>query len=106
MVALVFIVLVFTTKGAGDCTPLMVQHLGLAAGVGLLLLPPDHEAVELVAVGGMTQVTLLVSGITPEELLNLAHDTGMLGRSVLSRSWSLVPFSMAPRASSSRAIGI
>ena len=84
----------------------MIRHLRLGAGVGLLFLPLDHEAIALIAVGGVLQVTMLVSGVTPEELLDIAHDTSVLGGSPLSRSGSLVPFTMAPRASSSRTVGV
>ena len=54
------------------------MHLRLAACVGLLLFPLDHEASALIAVGGVLQVTMLVSGVKPEELLDIAHDTGVL----------------------------
>ena len=49
---------------------------------------------------------MLVSGVTPEELLDVAQDTGVLGGSPLSRDGSLMPFAMAPRASSSRTVGV
>ena len=49
---------------------------------------------------------MLISGVTPEELLHIVHDTGLLGSSPLSRSGSLVPFPMASRASSSRTVGV
>ena len=49
---------------------------------------------------------MLVSGVTPEELLDIVHDTGMIGGSPVSRSGSLVPFAMAPRASSTRTVGV
>ena len=84
----------------------MIWHLRLGAGVGLLLLPLDYEAVSLLAVGGVLQVAMLLSGVTPEELLDIVHDTGVLGASPLSRSGYLVPFAMASRASSSRTVGI
>ena len=48
---------------------------------------------------GVLQVALLVSGITPEELLDVFHDTGVFVGSPLPRSGSLVPFAMASRAS-------
>ena len=81
----------------------MIRRLRFGAGVLLLLLPLDYEAVSLLAVRGVLQVTLLVSGITPEELLDIFHDTGVgvFGRSPLPRSGSLVPFAMASRASTS-----
>ena len=60
----------------------------------------------LIPVGGVLQVTMLISGVTPEELLDIVHDTGVLGGSPLSRSGSLVPFTMASRASSSRTVGV
>ena len=109
MVALTLVVLPLPTEGTGvstgDSAPVMILHLRLDAGVDLLLLPLDHEAIALIAVGGVLQVTMLVSGVTPEELLDIAHDAGVLGGSPLSRSGSLVPFAMSPRASSSRTVG-
>ena len=41
------------------------HELGFAAGVGLLLLPLDHETILLLQIRGMKQATLLISGITP-----------------------------------------
>ena len=81
----------------------MIRQLRFGAGVLLLLLPLDHEAVSLLAVGGVLQVALLVSGITPEELLDVLHDTGVgvFGGSPLPRSGALLPFAMASRASTS-----
>ena len=105
VVALILVVLPLSTEGTGDSAPVMIRHLRLGAGVGLLLLPLEYEAIALIAVGGVLQVTMLVSGVRPEELLDIAHDTGVLGGSPLSRSGSLVPFAMAPRASSSRTVG-
>ena len=81
-----------------------MRHLCLGAGVGLLLLPLDYEAVSLLAVWGLLQVALLISGITPEELLDGFHDAGVFGCSPLSRSGSLVPFALASRASPSRTL--
>ena len=106
VVALILVVLPLPTEGTGDSAPVMIRHLRLGAGVGLLLLPLDHEADALIAVGGVLQVTMLVSGATPEELLDIAHDTGVLRGSPLSWSGSQVPFAMAPRASSSRTVGV
>ena len=63
MVALIFVVLPLPAERTGDGTPVVVRQLRLAAGVGLLLLPLDHEAVMLIAVRGMKQGTLLVSGL-------------------------------------------
>ena len=54
----------------------------------------------------MKQATLLISGITPEEVLDVAHKASIFGGSPLSRSGSLVPFAMAPRAASSRTVGV
>ena len=54
----------------------------------------------------MKQAALLISGIRPEELLDIAHNASIFGNSPLSRSGSVVPTSMAPRAASSRAVGI
>ena len=82
----------------------MIRQLLLGAGVGLLLLPFDYEAVSLLAVMGVLQVALLVSGVTPEELLDVFNDTGVFGGSPLPRSASLVPFAMASRASTSRTV--
>ena len=84
----------------------MIRQLRFGAGVLLLLLPLDYEAVSLLAVRGVLQVALLVSGITPEELLDVFHDTGggVFWVSPLPRSVSLVPFVMAPRASTSRTV--
>ena len=106
VVALILIVLPPPTEGTRDSAPVMIRHLRLGAGVGLLLLPLDHEAIALLTVRGTPQVTMLVSSVTPEELLDMAHDTGVLGASPLSRSRSLAPFAMAPRASSSRRVGV
>ena len=84
----------------------MIRQLRFGAGVLLLLLPLDYEAVLLLAVRGVLQVAPVVSGITPEELLDVLHDTGVgvLGGSPLPRSGSLVPFAMVSRASSSRTV--
>ena len=84
MVALVLVALPLPAEGTGDGTPVVVRELRLAAGVGLLLLPLDHEAAPLVAVRGVKQGTLLVSGITPEEICYIAHDTSIFGGSPLS----------------------
>ena len=54
----------------------------------------------------MLQVALLISGITPEELLDIFHDTGVFGGSPLSRSRSLVPFAVASGASPSKTVGV
>ena len=105
-VALILVVLPLPTEGTGDSTPVVTRHLRLGAGVGLLLLPLDYEAVLLLADRHMLQVTLLISGITPEELLQIFHDTGVLRGSPLSRSRSLVPFTLASRASTSRMVGV
>ena len=84
----------------------MIRQLRFGVGVLLLLLPLDYEAVSLLAVRGMLQVALLLSGITPEELLDVLHDTGVgvFGGSTLPGSGSLVPFALASRASSSRTL--
>ena len=71
-----------------------------------MLLPLDHEAVPLVAVEGMKQAALLISGIIPQEFLDIAHDASSLGGSPLSSSVSLVPSALAPRAASSRTVGV
>ena len=54
----------------------------------------------------MKQATLLISDITPEEVLDIAHEASILGGSPLSRSGSLVPSAMAPRAASSGTVGV
>ena len=77
MEALILVVLPLPTEGTGDSTPVVIRQLRLGTGVGLLLLPLDYEAVPLLAVRGVLQVALLVSGITPEELLDIFHDTGV-----------------------------
>ena len=99
VVALILVVLPLPTEGTGDSTPVVIRQFRLGAGVGLLLLPLDYEAVSLLAVRGVLQVALLVPGITPQELLDVFHDTGVFGGSPLPRSESLVPFAMASRAS-------
>ena len=104
MVALILVMLPPPAERTGDSTPVVVRQLRLAAGAGLLLLPPDHEAVMLIAVSGIKQGTLLVPGITPEEILYIAHYTSIFGGSPLSGSVSLVPTTMAPRVSSSTTI--
>ena len=48
------------------------------------------------------QAALLISGTTPEEVLDIAHEASILGGSPLFKSVSLVPSAMAPRAASSR----
>ena len=60
----------------------------------------------LIAVRGVKQGTLLVLGITPEEISNIAHDTSILGGSPLSRSVPLIPRALVPRASSSTTVGV
>ena len=104
VVAIILVVLPLPTEGTGDSTPVVIRHLRFGAGVGLRVLPLDYEAVSLLAVRGVLQVTLLIFGITPEELLDVFHDTGVFGGSPLSRSGSLVPFAMASRASPSRTV--
>ena len=104
MVALILVVLPLPTEGTGDCTPVVIRQLCLGAGGLLLLLPWDYEAVSLLAVRGVLQVALLVSGITSEELLDVFHDTGVFGGSPLPRSGSSVPFAMASRAPTSRTV--
>ena len=84
----------------------MVRQLGLAAGVGLLLFFLDHKLSPVVAIRGMKQATLHISGITPQELLDIAYNSSIFEGSPLSRSGSLVPPAMAPRAASSRQVGI
>ena len=106
MVAVILVVLPLPAERTGDGSRVVVRQLCLAAGVGLLLLPLDHKAIMLIAVRGVKQGTLLVSGITPEEVLNIAHDTSIFGGSPLSGLVSLIPRALAPRASSSRTVGV
>ena len=105
-VALFLVVLPLTRKRTGDCTPVVVRQPGLAAGVGLLRLLMNHETVPLVAVRGVQQRALLISGITPEDVLYIAHDTSIFGGSPLSPLVSLLPTDLAPRAASSRTVGV
>ena len=60
----------------------------------------------LMAVRGVKQGALLVPDITPEEIVYVAHDTSIFGGSPLSGSVSLIFTAMAPRASSSRMVGV
>ena len=106
MVALILVVLPLAAKHTGDSTPVVVRQLRFAAGVGLLPLTLDQGKFMLIAVRGVKQEALLVSGITPEEILYIAHDTSIFGGSPLSGSVSLIPTAMAPRASSSRTVGV
>ena len=106
MVALILVVLPLPAERTGDATLVVVEQLRSAARVGLLLLTLDHEAIMLIAVRGMKQGALLVSGITPEEILYIAHDTSIFGSSPLSGSVSLTPTAMAPKASSSGMVGV
>ena len=105
-VALILVVLPIPTKRTGDDTPVVVRQLCPAAGVGLLLLTLDDIAIMLIPVRGVKQGALLISGITPEEILYIAHDTSIFGGSPLSGSVSLIPPAMTPRASPSNTIGI
>ena len=84
----------------------MIRQPKLGAGVGLLPFPLEYKAVSLLAVGGVLQVPMLVSGVTPEELLDIAHDTRKLWGSPLSRSGPSLPFALALRAPCSRLIGV
>ena len=77
MVALILKVLPLPAECTGDGTPIVVRQLCLAASVRLLLLILDHEAFMLIAVRGVKQGALLVSGITSEEILYIAHDTSI-----------------------------
>ena len=106
MVALFAVVLALTTEGTGDGTPVGVRHLSLPTGVGLLLLALEHEALTLITVRGMHEAALLVSGVTPEEVLHIAHIASILRGSPLSRSRSLMPAAMVARVTSSGAVGV
>ena len=66
MVALILVVLPLTAECTRDGAPVMIRQLRVSAGVLVLLLPLDYEAVSLLAVRGVLQVALLVSGIKPE----------------------------------------
>ena len=98
MVALNLVVLPLPAEGTRDGAPVMIRQLRFGAGVLLLLLPLDYEAVSLLAVRGVLQVALLISGITLGELLNVLHDTGVgvFGGSPVSRSGPLVRKSAFP----------
>ena len=98
--------LALATEGTGDGAPVMVRHLGLPTGVGLLLLPLDHEALVLVAVRGMREAALLISGVPPEQVSDIAHVASILKGSPLPKSRSLIPTAMVPRPASSRAVGV
>ena len=54
----------------------------------------------------MKQATLLISGITPGKILDIAHEASIFWGSPLSRPGPLVPPAMAPRAASSRTSGV
>ena len=66
MVALILVVLPLTAECTPDGAAVMIRQLRFGAGVLFLLLPLDYKAVSLLAVRGVLQVALLVSGITPE----------------------------------------
>ena len=108
MVALILLVLPLPAESTRDGAPVMIRQLRFGAGVLLLLLPLDYETVSLLAVRGVLQVALLVSGITSEYLLHVLHDTGVgvFGGIPLPRSGPLVPFAMTSRTSSSRAVTV
>ena len=106
MVALVFIVLPLATECTGDRASVVIRQLGSSAGVDLLRLPLDHEAIPLVAIGRVIKLTMSIAVFTPKELLRSAHDTGMFWGSPLS-TVVLVPSScLAPRAGSPRTVGV
>ena len=84
----------------------VIRHLSLHTGVGLLLLALDHEALKLVAVRGMHEAALLVTGIMPEEVLQIAHIASILRGSPLSRWRFLMPTAMVSRVASSGALGL
>ena len=54
----------------------------------------------------ISKQTLLISGITPEEILDIAHEASTFKGSPLCRSGSLVPSALAPRATSSKTVGV
>ena len=69
VVALILVMLALAKDGTGDAAAVVVGHLKLPTNVGLLLLALDHETLMLVAVRGMHEATLLVCGVTPEEVV-------------------------------------
>ena len=64
----------------------------------LIFLALDQEALMLVAVRGMHEAALLVSGITPEGVLDIPRIGRVLRGSPLSRSRSLMPTAMVTRS--------
>ena len=64
VVALILVVLPLAREGTGDSTPVVIRKLRLGAGVGLLPLPLDYEAVSLLAVGAV----LTTSAGSPRQL--------------------------------------
>ena len=66
MVALILVVLPLTAECTRDGAAVMIRQLPFGAGVLFLLPPLDYKAVSLLAVRGVLQVSLLVSGITLE----------------------------------------
>ena len=85
----------------------MVRHLGLASGAGLLLPALHHEALVPVAVRGMKQAAFLISGVTTEQVLDIAHVVSTLRSFPLFRgSRALVATAMVAGVAASRAISI
>ena len=81
-------------------------HFSLPNGVGLLLLALDHEALMVIAVPSMHEAAVPVAGVTPEEVLHIAHIASILRGSAFSRSRSLMPTAMSSRVASSGAVGV
>ena len=94
------------TEGRGDGTPVVACNLSLPTGAGLLLIALNHEACMLIAVRGMREAALLISGVTSEEALHIARVASILRGTLLSRSRSLIPEAMVLRVTSSGAVGV
>ena len=60
----------------------------------------------LVAVRGMHEAPLLVSCVTPEQGLDIAHVQSILRGRPLTRSRSVIHMAMVRRVPSSRAVGV
>ena len=60
----------------------------------------------LITVWGVHEAALLVSRVTPEEVLHIVHVASILRGSPFSRSRSLIPTAMVPRVASPGAVGV
>ena len=65
VVALILVVLPLPTEGTGDSTAVVIRHLPLAPVLVSCFFPLDYAATSLLAVRGVLQLALLISGITP-----------------------------------------